>query len=62
VRVGAVPKLAIGLISIGTTETVFASFGKESPFKIAEAGLGTFFLQDFAIGFDYRTKTLTLCN
>jgi predicted aspartyl protease len=62
VRLGSVPTLAVGPFSSGGTDTVFAAFGKQSPFTIAEAGLGTFFLRDFAITFDYRNKTIALRN
>ena len=60
VRLGAVPKLEVGAFSFDRMETVFTSFGKESPFKIAQAGLGIFFLEDYTIALDYRNKTITL--
>jgi len=46
--------------AVDEIETVFASFGKESPFKIAGASLGIFYLKDFVLTLDYRAKTLTL--
>jgi hypothetical protein len=60
VRLGEVPNLKVGAFLYRSMDTVFTSFGKESPFKIAQAGIGTFFLQDYTVTLDYEKKTLTL--
>ena len=60
IRLGHVSRLSIGSFTANAPDVVFATFGKDSPFKLAEGGLGTFFLKDFVITFDYRHKLIAL--
>lgn len=60
VRLGTLSRLTVGRFAVDKIETVFVNFGKESPFKVAGASLGSFYLQDFVLALDYRAKTLML--